>query len=219
MNLSRPHLRPLLATALAALLFSAAARAQIPDVYKYVEPSVPFDEPAAQAQLEPGTATIRGTLSAKEGKALIKALNISKTHKAYKGTVVTLMPHSAYIDAWLALNKKLSRKATLEKAALSAQANSYRILTKVSDDNGSFTFTGLKPGKYFIYADVNFLVGGSAFVQTGTQTTTSVVTGQVLDSRATGYYEPFSVDVTKFVTGIVTVSTDGQTVEASLRGQ
>ena len=211
--------RPLLATALAALLFSAPARAQLPDVYKYVEPSIPFDEPAAKAQLEPGTATIRGTLSAKEGKALIKALNISKSHKAYKGTVVTLMPHSAYIDAWLALNKKLNRKSTLEKAALSAQANSYRILTKVSDDQGSFSFPGLKPGKYFIYADVDFVVGGSSFVQTGTVTTSSVVTGQVLDSRATGYYEPYAVNVSKFVTGIITVSTDGETVEANLRGQ
>ena len=211
--------RPLLLAAAFALLLTAPARAQLPDVYKYVEPSIPFDEPAAKAQLEPGTATIRGTLSAKEGKALIKALNISKSHKAYKGTVVTLMPHSAYIDAWLALNKKLNRKSTLEKAALSAQANSYRILTKVSDDQGSFSFPGLKPGKYFIYADVDFVVGGSSFVQTGTVTTSSVVTGQVLDSRATGYYEPYAVNVSKFVTGIVTVSTDGETVEANLRGQ
>jgi hypothetical protein len=211
--------RSLLLAATFAALLTAPARAQLPDVYKYVEPSIPFDEPSAKAQLEPGTATIRGTLSAKEGKALIKALNISKSHKAYKGTVVTLMPHSDYIDAWLSLNKKLNRKSTLEKAALSAQANSYRILTKVSDDQGSFSFPGLKPGKYFIYADVDFVVGGSSFVQTGTVTTSSVVTGQVLDSRATGYYEPYAVNVSKFVTGIVTVSTDGETVEANLRGQ
>ena len=211
--------RPLLLAAAFALLLTAPARAQLPHVYKNVEPTLPIDEPPAKAQLEPGTATIRGTLSAKEGKALIKALNISKSHKAYKGTVVTLMPHSAYIDAWLALNKKLNRKSTLEKAALSAQANSYRILTKVSDDQGSFSFPGLKPGKYFIYADVDFVVGGSSFVQTGTVTTSSVVTGQVLDSRATGYYEPYAVNVSKFVTGIVTVSTDGETVEANLRGQ
>lgn len=207
----------LLATAFAVLL-TGTARAQFADMYKYVEPSIPFEEAAAKAQLEPGTATIRGTLSAKEGKALIKALNMSKAHTAPKGTVVTLMPHSPYIDAWLALNKKLSRKATLEKAALSAQANSYRILTKVSE-NGSFSFPSLKPGKYFIYADVNFVVGGSSFVQTGTETTSSVVTGQVLDSRPIGYYEPYAVNVTKFVTGIVTVSSDGETVEANLRGQ
>ncbi len=214
-----PHLRLLLATVLAALLLASAASAQIPNIYKYVEPSVPFDEPAAQAQLEPGTATIRGILSAKENKALVKALNMSKTHAAPKGTVVTLMPHSAYIDDWLELNKKLSRKATLEKASISAHANSYRILTRVSDDNGTFEFTGLKPGKYFIYADVSFVKTGSAFVQTGTETTSNAVTGQVLNSRAVGYYEPFAVDVTKFVTGFVTVSSDDQTVEARLRGQ
>lgn len=210
----------LILTAFSFTLVSSAVQAQvgIPDIYKYVEPSVPFDEPAAQAQLEPGTATIRGTLTAKEGKALIKALNMSKSHKAYKGTVVTLMPHSAYIDAWLALNKKL-RKSALEKAALSAQANSYRILTKVYDDQGSFAFPNLKPGKYFIYADVDFTVAGSSFVQTGTLTTSNAVTGQVLASQATGYYEPFAVNVSKFVTGIVTVSADGQIVEANLRGQ
>lgn len=210
--------RLLLLAAAFAVLLTGTARAQFADMYKYVEPSIPFDEPSAKAQLEPGTSTIRGTISAKENKALIKALNISKTHKAYPGTVVTLMPHSAYIDGWLALDKKLRRKATLEKAALSAQASSYRILTKVIDDNGTFEFTGLKPGKYFIYAEVNFVVAGSAFVQTGTETSYNVH-GQALHSQATGYFEPYSADVSKLTTGIVTVSAEGQVVETSIRGQ
>ncbi|ATC63881.1 hypothetical protein CMV30_07925 [Nibricoccus aquaticus] len=219
MNLSRPRLSrllPILAATFALLL--APSHAQLPDLFKYIEPSVPFDEPAAKAQLEPGTSTIRGTISAKENKALIKALNISKSHKASQGTVVTLMPHSAYIDGWLALDKKIRRKGNLEKAALSAQASSYRILTKVIDENGSFAFTGLKPGKYFIYAQVNFVVAGSSFVQTGTETSYNVH-GQALHSQATGYFEPFAADVSKLSTGIVTVSSDGQTVETVIRGQ
>lgn len=113
-----------------SLLFGmAAVRAQLLDPYEYVQPTLPFDEPAAKAQLEPGTATIRGTLAVKENKALIKALNISKSHAASTGTVVTLMPHSAYVDAWIALDKKLSRRAQLKKAALSPEAHSYRILS------------------------------------------------------------------------------------------
>jgi hypothetical protein len=196
-----------------------SAQMPLPDVFKYVEPKIPFDEAAAATQLEPGTATIRGTISAKENKALIKALNISKKHVAYKGTVVTLMPHSAYIDEWRALDKKLRRKAVLEKAAISAQANSYRILVRVTDDKGSFEFKNLKPGKYFIYADVDFVVSGSSFVQTGTSTTSNAVTGQILDSRPIGYYEPFTADVSKMAAGVVTVSTEGQIVETKISGQ
>ncbi len=210
---------PFLASALFVALLAHPAAAQIPDVFKYVEPKTPFDEAAAKVQLEPGTSIIRGTVSAKENKALVPALNISKSHYAYKGTVVTLMPHSAYIDEWLVLEKKLRRKATLEKASISAQANSYRILVRVTDDKGSFEFKNLKPGKYFIYADVNFVKAGSSFVQTGTSTTSNAVTGQILDSRPIGYYEPYAVDVSKMVTGIVTVSADGQIVEAKIRGQ
>jgi hypothetical protein len=215
----KPLFRPALSVLfLIASLVSARAQVQIPDVFKYIEPKTPFDEAAAIAQLEPGTATIRGTVAAKENKALIQALNISKTHKAYRNTVVTLMPHSAYIDEWLALHKKLRRKGTLEKAAISAQANSYRILVRVTDDKGSFEFKNLKPGKYFIYADVDFVKTGSAFVQTGTSTAYNVY-GQALSSQAIGYYEPFAVDVSKMVTGIVTVSSEGQVVEAKIRGQ
>ncbi len=214
------HLRfPLLSILTLFAALAAQAQVGLPDMFKYVEPKTPFDEAAAKAQLEPGTATIRGTVSAKENKALVPALNISKSHYAYKGTIVTLMPHSAYLDEWLSLEKKLRRKATLEKASISAQANSYRILTKVIDEKGGFEFTGLRPGKYFIYADVNFVKTGSSFVQTGTSTTSNAVTGQVLDSRPIGYYEPYAVDVSKMVTGIVTVSTDGQIVEAKIRGQ
>ncbi len=200
-------------------VLTAVAHAQIPDVFTYVEPKTPFDEAAAAAQLEPGNSIIRGTISAKENKALIKALNISKTHRAYKGTVVTLMPHSAYIDEWRSLHKKLRRKAVLEKAAISAQANSYRILVRVTDDKGSFEFKNLKPGKYFIYADVEFVKTGSAFVQTGTATTSNAVTGQILDSRPIGYYEPFAVDVSKMASAIVTISTDGEIVETKVSGQ
>ena len=76
---------------------------------------------------------------------------MSRKHVAYKGTVVTLMPHSAYIDEWRALDKKLRRKADLEKASISVQANSYRILVRVTDEKGSFEFKNLQPGKYFIY--------------------------------------------------------------------
>jgi hypothetical protein len=205
----------------AALFFSlgAAAHAQVPNIYKYIEPRIPFDEASARAQLEPGASVIRGTISVKENKALIKALNISKSHVAPRGAVVTLMPHSAYLDEWLALDKKLRRRAGLEKAALSAQANSYRILTRVLDDGGTFEFKNLKPGKYFIYADVNYVETGSSFVQTGTETTSNAVTSQVLDSRAVGYYEPFAVDVSKMVTAVVTVPAGGQLIEAKIRGQ
>ncbi|MBE2215451.1 MAG: hypothetical protein IAE82_16370 [Opitutaceae bacterium] len=212
---------PLLHLAAHLLLYCGsmtAASAQV-DVFTYIEPKAPFHEAAAKAQLEPGTGTIRGTIYARENRALVASLNMSQRHPARLGTVVTLMPHSAYLEEWIAMNKKMRRKGGLEKPAISRTANAYRILTKVTDDRGSFKFTGLKPGRYLILAEVEFVKDGSTFVQTGAVTTSNAATGQILDSRPVGYHETYYVDVTKLAIGTVTLTSEGQVVETTISGQ
>lgn len=209
-----------LAVVLGGFLTLSFAHAQNLDVYDYVYPKGTFDEAAAKRQLEPGTSSIRGTVSAKENKALIKSLNLSKKHRAYAGTVVTLMPQTAYLAEWQALQKQTQRRSSkLQKASLSPEAFSYRVVTKVTDDQGNFEFRDLKPGKYYLYAEVNFVVAGTAYEQTGSVDTVHIGSGQVLASTPTYTGHGYAVDVTKAATATVDITSDGQSVVAHLTGQ
>lgn len=211
--------RPSLYAAFLGFTLGVTAQAQNLNIYEYIYPQGAFDEAAAQRQLEAGNSSIRGTISAKENKALIKSLNMSKTRFAYPGTRVTLMPENAYINEWRNLQKQLQRKSTLKKAVLSNEAYSYRILTKVVDDKGSFEFTNLKPGKYFIYAEVNFVKAGFITHQSGSIDTVHVGSGQVLASTPTYESQEYAVDVTKVASAVVEITSDGQVVDVKVSGQ
>ncbi len=134
--LSRWRLPAIHCSHLAALCFvlcfesANGLRAQIP--YQYVDPKAPFDPAWADAQMSPGSSTLRGTITVKERKALIKALNISKAHRAPRGTIVTLFPHATHLEEWLVMDKQLSRQATLQKAAMTPEARSMRPATAPS---------------------------------------------------------------------------------------
>ncbi len=199
-----------------ALVASAAGvRAQIP--YQYVYPKAPFDPVWAEAQMGPGTATLRGTLTVKERKALIKALNISKGHRAPRGTIVTLFPHTKHLEEWLALDKKLSRQATLQKAAMTPEALSYRFLTKVTDDEGGFEFTGLKPGRYFVYAMVNYVDAGTVMEQTGS--VDSYIGGARVESIPTFTSSSYAINMAKAATAVVEIASEGQVVVTTIVSQ
>lgn len=205
--------------ALVSLLWGASLSAQNQDGSEYVYPQVAFDEAAAKLQMEPGTASIRGTVSAKENKALIKSLNLSKSRFAYPGTVVTLMPETAYLEEWRNLQKRLQKKAMLQKAALAGNVYCYRVLTKVTDERGSFEFRDLKPGKYYLFSEVSFVKAGSYVEQTGSVDTVHVGSGQVLASTPTYTAHAYAVDVSKAATAIVTIASEGQVVEVKVSGQ
>lgn len=197
------------------LLSVSHLRAQIP--YQFVYPKASFDVAWADAQMSPGTATLRGTLTVKERKALIKALNISKAHRAPRGTIVTLFPHSKHLEEWLAMDKKLSRQATLQKAAMAPEALSYRFLTKVIDDDGGFEFTGLKPGRYFVYAMVNFVDAGTVMEQTGSVDT--YIGGARVESIPTFTSQSYAVNVAKAATAVVEIASEGQVVVTTIVSQ
>lgn len=205
----------LVSLAVLTVVPGAAAPGELPS--DYVFPTTPFDVAQADAQMSPGNSTIRGTIAAKEGRALVPALNLSRTHRADKGTIVTLMPYTAHLAEWLATDKRLSRKATLKKAMMTPEALSYRIVTKVTDDAGTFEFTHLRPGKYFIIATVNYVVAGSRLQQTGSVDT--YVGGNLVASNPTYTSHAFAVDVSKAATAVVQIDADGQTVSATVRGQ
>jgi len=211
-------MKPLLYALLVITLVLPLA-AQNVNPFDYVYRQTTFDEAAATRQLEAGTSSIRGTVFAKDSKALVKAFNLSKNRAAYKGTIVTLIPYSTYLAEWLALQTKVQKKASLQKAALSHEASSYRIQTKVIDEKGNFEFRDLKPGKYYLYAEVLFMKAGTILHQTGSIDTVHAASGQILASTPTYTGEGYAVDVTKATSTIVEITGEGQVVVAKVTGQ
>ena len=118
-----------------------------------VQPQSPFDFKLATDMINGGSSTIKG-----------KILFETKTGFFTKdktwgkaGNKVTLYPITPYFAEFLELRKK--DKKDKRMAAISREANSFRIETKVYSVEGDFMFAGLKPGKYFIEGFVYFLGG------------------------------------------------------------
>jgi hypothetical protein len=144
-----------------ASLLSAALSAQQP---KQILPAAEFNEQEARAALEPGTATLRGVASTK-GNALTYN-KLFKRYYAREGATITLFPRTAYFDEWYALRQKIGRDPT-QVAVMSPKAMSYRVVAKVIDNNGTFEFRNLKPGKYYLEAVIQFTQTISEKVETG----------------------------------------------------
>lgn len=140
----------------------------------YIFPSLPFDEAATAHALEPGAASVRGVASTKsntigQGESILRSL--AKSYLAPRGTTVTLFPATPYFEEWYALRKK--HRDGKKLAVMSNLAYSYRIVTKVVDNQGNFEFRGLKPGKYYLEASIVFTQQLSQRVQTGTEISAS----------------------------------------------
>ncbi len=176
-----------------------AARAQSDGVY----PSVPFDEAAAAAQLEPGTGEIAGYAMAKEvDNKAYQIANLSKGHRARRGTLITVYPVTPYLEEWLKLRKKHGARARL-----SPEAYSYRIIIS-TNDRGEFYIPGLKPGRYYLEAAVWYSRRAVAgYVQTGTEVTS--VGGAVIAANPV-YAEVYGdFDQTKLVSAYAVIKREG----------
>lgn len=111
----------------------------------------PFDPTDAIAGLAPGESTLTGRPGASR-RALPGSQNKGKVERVYsKNEVVYLMPFSPFIEAVVAENAK--NKALLIVSITPAQEYSARVLT---DDNGYFTFRGLKPGRYLLLTAIPY---------------------------------------------------------------
>jgi hypothetical protein len=146
-----------------------------------VQPQSEFDFKLATDMLNTGSATIKGKIlfETKTG-FFTKDKTWGKT-----GNKVSLYPITPYFNEFLELRKK--DKKDKRMAAISREANSFRIETKVYSIEGDFMFTGLKPGKYFIEGFVYFLggIGGyqvDGIVQINTE-------GETVEAKIKSKYE------------------------------
>jgi hypothetical protein len=137
------------------LLFSLSAF----KVFAQVEtmlPKTPFNEAQAKAQMSRGKSMIKGRAFI-EGRAVLTNKKTDPTVYIRKGQVISLYPLTEYMKEYLALKKK--NKEGKRIAAISSLANAYKYDYEVITETGDFVFVNLKPGTYYIIADVHYASG------------------------------------------------------------
>ncbi|TWI85748.1 hypothetical protein IQ13_0916 [Lacibacter cauensis] len=146
---SKKHVKVLLLFALTCSLVKAQKNIEI------LQPSTTFEDSVASRMLNGGKAVLKGMVYY-EGRTLI-GIKSETTVYAPVGSIVALYPLTPYIEDYLRLKKR--NKEGKRLAAISRQAASYRIESKVFSDKGEFMIPGLKPGKYYVESLVSFPSG------------------------------------------------------------
>ena len=123
---------------------------------EYVLPTTPFNKEEGYKMLEEGTNSIRGSVSLKKRGWI--------NYPDYSDRVM-LYPVTPYLLEYIELKKKYNSKK--KQAAMTKEAAVNRIETKVLDDKGSFVFSDIKPGRYYIVSWVTYEKVRSSQVQSG----------------------------------------------------
>jgi hypothetical protein len=188
-----------------------------------VYPQVQFDSVAAKNMLAYGNTNIEGVLYARRDATEIR---IGRNNRVFASdALVTLFPVTPYFEEWYRLRKKQSK---LKRVYMSNEAFRQRITT-TTDAYGRFVFDRMKPGKYFVMANVSWTDYRNANVEVGrdvAQTGTQYITqgGAVIGANpiynTTIYTQnmTFASDKSVNVEKFVTVSKTSGTVKLKMKG-
>ena len=172
---------------------------------KPVFPSAVFDKEQAARMLNSGTAIINGVVAKKK----------KNPNNTFLDIIVTLFPYTNYFDEWYNLQKKNGKTM----AMMSPEAYSYRILTKALDEDGTFEFRNLKPGKYYLQTIVQQGKMENRSREIGTSTSIGYnVHGQQVSSFTEPIYEEFKLfyNTSDVVKKIVEITGEGQVLQVKL---
>lgn len=187
------------------LLLVGASGALAQQNPEYIFPSAPFNEAEVSKQMEDGTASIIGV-------AKLKKKGVE--YLPGKGDRIDLFPVTPYLLEFSDLQKKYKRGKKV--ASMSNEAFTYRIEGKFIDDNGTFEFKDLKPGKYYIVTWIEFQKKDSYTVQTGDKVGYNMY-GQAIASWPIYTSYTYNYTVESEVSSIVEVKTDGEKVTTILK--
>ena len=140
------------------LLVCAAGSGNAQLQVQLIHPKTEFNIKQASEMLNEGNAEIKG-VAYMEDRAPI-GLKVGETIYAQLGTVVMLFPMTAYMEEYLEIKKK--NKPNKRLAAITPLAYCYRIESKVYGNRGEFIIKGLKPGKYYLETNIQYLVGATS---------------------------------------------------------
>ncbi|MCS4225831.1 carboxypeptidase-like regulatory domain-containing protein [Sphingobacterium sp. BIGb0165] len=182
------------------LLFLGCNIAYAQKAPQWVLPTTPFNEAETARLMERGSATIEGTATLKKK---------GKDNFGVKGSQILLFPVTPYFTEFLELKKKFNSRK--KQATMSPVAFTYRIEGRFLDDKGTFQFTNLKPGKYYIISWIAFARQKTVAVQTGTSTSYNVY-GYALGSSPIYEDHHYDVFIENEVGGFVEVKEAGAVV-------
>jgi hypothetical protein len=169
---------------------------------EYVYPKSMFDKEIAKNMLDnTGTSALKGT-------AMLKGKPVSYFMQ------VSLFPLTDYLTEYLELEKQLGKKGK-KRASITPEALSYRIITKVDGNNGTFEFANLKPGKYYVEGHVNIVKEKKSAYYVGQNSATfegSYIPGPPIFqdysyNKINGYY----------ISGIAEIVNDGEVVTTVIK--
>lgn len=177
-----------------------------------------FNKEEALQKLEKGNSVIMGTALARDhsGNNKLQLVNINKAQFAPRGTVVSILPNSAYIEEWKAVNKKIRKGKKLPEVPIDPNVPACIRKTTVYDDKGHFEFTNLMPGEYILITSFGYTHQYSYSYYAGTSSLVHP-SGTVLSSSPIYKSANAATGATADIEEIVTIKNDGDKLEIKLK--
>lgn len=169
-------------------------------------PQVWFNKNDAVKKLELGNTSITGEAFTRENSGVVGA-----KYKPAKGTKVLLFPVTDYVMEYYNLRTANENVAIV----MSEEAFSYRVET-TTDSDGNFTFKQMKPGKYMIMCNLQFVGTASKNVEVGR---TNYYNGYGANIGSTPIYQSYMYNYNgeHFLSKFVEVKEGEKIVEANLK--
>ncbi|NML21171.1 hypothetical protein HHL16_09815 [Pseudoflavitalea sp. G-6-1-2] len=176
-----------------------------------------FSKELALQQLNSGNSVIMGTAFARDhGNSRLQVININKAQYAPKGTVVTILPNSAYIEEWKDVNKKIRRGKKLPEVPIDPNVQACVKQTTVYDNKGHFEFTNLMPGEYILLTSFGYTHQYSYQYYAGTSSLVHP-SGAVLSSSPIYKSANAATGARAEIELKVTIKNDGDKVDVNLK--
>ncbi|SFW67903.1 DUF3108 domain-containing protein [Chitinophaga sancti] len=176
-----------------------------------------FDKELSLQQLEKGNSVITGTAFARDhGRSKVAVVNINRAQYAPKGTVVSIIPNSDYLEEWKAVNKKIAKKNKLPQVPIDPNVSDCIRKTTVYDDKGHFEFTNLMPGEYILITTFGYTHQYSYSYYAGTSYLMHP-SGAVLSSNNVYNTANASTGATAEIEMKVRIRKDGDKVDVDLK--
>lgn len=174
-------------------------------------PQVFFDKIDAINKLNLGASTIKGVAFTRQDRG-----NFNSKKQLANKTLVFLFPMTNYMEEWLKLYKSKGENPNTN-IVMSEESFKYH-LEVLTDEYGNFTFTKMKPGKYYIMCDIDFVGTSSYSVETGR---TNYYNGYGYYIGSTPIYQNYfyNYDDKNRESKEVEVEQNGQLIEIKLKPQ
>lgn len=177
-----------------------------------------FDKEATIKLITQGKSTIKGQAFARDNKnggALqgMAVLNVNKKQFAPIGTVIVLIPYTAYFKEWNEQNESNFKKA-LPPQPMEEGADECMLQATVYDEEGHFEFTNLMTGEYLI--STSFIYAHDATLTTVVGRTDYFINGNYQGSNAITNSENFVAGVKAKIKKIVTIKKEEEIISIKL---